>query len=97
MFKVWQLAAKRLVFNLLFKGKTMISWKKLALAFISVLVVCLACFGAHKAGLKQGLQNYHDQCYNIGGFVVDEVGHVVACAPQGTIPKEELKNFKDNT
>ena len=57
------------------------------------LIVLGACVGAYKQGKKEGVQNYHDICYTIGGFIVDDKGTVVQCTPMGTIPKEELKGF----
>ena len=56
-----------------------------------MFLVVLACSAL---GYYLGMKAYHDQCYNIGGYIIDNVGNVVACMGQGTIPKEELKNFK---
>ena len=70
--------------------------KKVIVAVVICLVVVGACIGAHRQGITKGIEAYHRQCFEVGGFIMDEAGHVVACAPQGTIPKEELKNFKDN-
>ena len=45
-------------------------------------------------GATKGIKAYHAQCYNIGGYIIDDQGHVVVCMGQGQIPKEELPNFK---
>ena len=63
--------------------------------FLGAVIIC-SHLGAYYQGKKDGVQAYHDQCFSIGGFIIDEVGHVVKCAPLGSVPKEELKNFKDN-
>lgn len=86
--------AQRLVRHLLYKKETTMIVKALVSIVVAVVILA-ACYGAYKHGVNVGIHSYHNQCYNIGGFIVDEVGHVVACAPQGTIPKEELNNFKD--
>jgi hypothetical protein len=46
------------------------------------------------SGATQGIKAYHAQCYTIGGYIIDDQGHVVVCMGQGQIPKEELPNFK---
>jgi len=66
---------------------------------LACFLVVLACsalgyYLGNKDGITEGIKAYHDQCYNIGGYIIDNVGNVVACMGQGTIPKEELKNFK---
>ena len=40
--------------------------------------------------IKQGLDMYHNQCYNVGGYVINEDGTVVMCKPLTQIPKQEL-------
>ena len=75
------------------KERTMIV--KTIIGTVVATVILTACYGAYKHGVDVGIHSYHKQCFEVGGFIMDEAGHVVACAPQGTIPKEELKNFKD--
>lgn len=43
--------------------------------------------------IKQGLDMYHNQCYNTGGIIINEQGTVVQCRPLTQIPKKELDNF----
>ena len=75
-----------------------ISWKKVALWTLAAIAVIAACVGARYQGLSQGrlegIRAYHSQCFEVGGYIIDEQGQVVACKGQGNIPKEELKNFK---
>ncbi len=62
-----------------------------------LVVFACSALGYHlgtKDGITEGIKAYHKQCYTIGGYIIDDMGHVVLCAPQGTIPKEELPNFK---
>ncbi len=47
-----------------------------------------------EAGVLEGIKAYHKQCFEVGGYIVGPTGDVVMCQGQGTIPKEELKNFK---
>ena len=46
------------------------------------------------AGMMEGIRAYHSQCFEVGGYIISDTGEVVACMGQGTVPKEELKNFK---
>lgn len=75
-----------------------ISLKKVGVVTALAVVVLLACWGANKKGkddgMLEGIKAYHKQCYEVGGYIIDDVGNVVACMGQGTVPKEELKNFK---
>lgn len=43
-----------------------------------------------KAGIKEGVDMYHQMCYHISGITVDEVGRVVVCGPGGVLSKKEL-------
>ncbi len=66
---------------------------------LGCFLVAFACsaIGYHlgtKDGVTKGIKAYHKQCYTIGGYIIDDMGHVVACMGQGQIPKEELPNFK---
>lgn len=74
------------------------SLKKVAVVSALAVVVLLACWGANKKGMDdgmlEGIKAYHKQCYEVGGYIIDDVGNVVACMGQGTVPKEELKYFK---
>ena len=75
-----------------------ISWKRVFLWTLAAIAVITACVGARYQGLSQGhlegIRAYHSQCFEIGGYIIDEQGQVVVCKGQGNIPKEELKNFK---
>lgn len=74
----------------------MISWKNVVLW----IALASAGFGSgmwvgRNQGLGVGIRSYHNQCFEIGGFIVDnENGTVVQCSPIGRVPKEELNNFK---
>lgn len=75
-----------------------ISWKKVTLWALAAIAVIAACVGARYQGLEQGkmegIKAYHQQCFEVGGYIISDTGDVVACMGQGTVPKEELKNFK---
>lgn len=74
------------------------SLKRVGLWLACILCIVAACLGAryqgHQEGLLEGIKAYHQQCFNVGGYVIDDTGHVVMCQGQGVVPKEELKNFK---
>lgn len=59
-------------------------------------VVCLSVgvFFGHRsgkeAGIKEGIDMYHQMCYTVGGITVDEHGNMVVCAKIGAMPKKEL-------
>jgi hypothetical protein len=76
-----------------------ISLKKTALVATLAAVVLGACYGAYKQGtdegITKGIEAYHEQCYAVGGYIIDNLGKVVACRGQGTVPKEELKKYKE--
>lgn len=69
---------------------------------IAAVLVALCWLGSNyivysyskNAGMLEGIRAYHSQCFEVGGYIIDEQGQVVACKGQGNIPKEELKNFK---
>ncbi len=73
--------------------------KKIVIAVFTALILGTAFFATYhyskEAGVLKGIKAYHKQCYTIGGYIIDDMGHVVLCAPQGTIPKDELPNFKN--
>ena len=43
---------------------------------------------AYSKGLEEGVDFYHQMCYNNGGVVFDEQGRVVLCGPLTQIPEE---------
>jgi len=54
-----------------------------------------AWFGGLEYGKRKGVDMYHQQCYTIGGIIMDESnGTVVKCAPLGSVPKEEIERYK---
>lgn len=47
-------------------------------------------------GIAEGVDKYHNLCYNVGGYAVDQNnGTVVMCQPLTQLPEPELKNFLD--
>ena len=49
----------------------------------------------YNKGVQEGLDKFHNLCYNVGGYVINEQRQVIVCKPLSTIPKEEYdKNFK---
>jgi hypothetical protein len=80
------------------EGFNAMKLKLIAWYIAGALVVLAVCYGAYKhgtdTGMLDGIKAYHKQCYEVGGYIIDDVGNVVACMGQGTIPKEELKHFK---
>jgi hypothetical protein len=61
-------------------------------ALLGALVVGVGCyFWGLDNGKQKGLDSYHDLCYTVGGWAIDNKGRVVECRPLTTIPKEELK------
>jgi hypothetical protein len=74
--------------------------KRLLGALAALLAISLlSVYTHHRAfeyGKEQGIDNYHDLCYNVGGYVVDQNdGTVVMCQPMTQLPEAELKNFLD--
>ena len=74
------------------------NWKHAFIGCTVLLAIVASDVGiyywGHNKGALEGIKAYHQQCYEIGGFVVDDQGKVVACQGQGTIPQENLKHFK---
>jgi hypothetical protein len=72
--------------------------KKIVISVLSVLLLLTAFVATHhyskEAGMLEGIEAYHEQCYNIGGYIIGPDGKVVVCKGQGQVPKEELPNFK---
>lgn len=62
-------------------------WKQALLGvFLVLLGVSFGVVGGHhlgkQAGIAEGLTDYHNMCYNNGGFIMIEE-HVVLCTKQG--------------
>lgn len=74
------------------------SWKSAFIGIsLSIAILTsdvLAYYWGYKNGVLDGIKAYHNQCFEVGGYIIDEQGQVVTCKGQGHIPKEELKNFK---
>jgi len=65
---------------------------------VLVLFVCfsigVACsYLTYQHGKQEGMEEFHEACFLIGGYVINKQGQVVACKGQGLIPQEELHNF----
>ena len=64
-------------------------------ATLLVLTSYAAVFHYSKEyGVLEGVKAYHKQCFEIGGYIISDVGEVVSCKGQGKVPKDELPNFK---
>ena len=48
----------------------------------------------YNRGIKDGMMYYHNACFEVGGFIINEHGHAIVCSPMGIIPKEELQHYK---
>jgi hypothetical protein len=74
--------------------------KQITIAVFALLLLITTHLVTHhysyNAGVLEGIKAYHQQCFEVGGYIIGDTGQVVACGGQGTIPKDELKNFKDN-
>jgi hypothetical protein len=72
--------------------------RKIVIAVFAALVVLTsyaAVFHYSKEyGFLDGIKAYHQQCFEVGGYIIGDTGEVVACKGQGVVPKEELKHFK---
>jgi hypothetical protein len=68
------------------------------ITFITLLITAWGgtAWQAYKAGLTEGINKYHGQCYNIGGVIIDSEGKAIGCKPLGQISQEELQRFKNN-
>lgn len=72
--------------------------RKLVLgAFAAFLAVCLGVgyittTKAYEAGTINGINLYHQQCYNIGGYIWNKEGQIVVCKGLSTIPEQEMEN-----
>ncbi len=46
---------------------------------------------------EEALDMYHQQCFQIGGYVINNQGEVVMCQALTTIPKQELEKYEGTT
>jgi hypothetical protein len=47
---------------------------------------------SYEAGTLNGINLYHQQCFNVGGYIWNKEGQVVVCKGITTIPHEEMEN-----
>lgn len=74
----------------------MISIKKIMMVLFGLMFLVGSHLMSFKYGIDQGVDNYHQGCYNSRGvMVVDEEGHVVQCAPLVKIPREEAQKLRE--
>lgn len=72
--------------------------RKLVLgAFAALLAVCfwvgyITTTKAYAAGILNGINLYHQQCYQVGGYIWNKEGQVVVCKGLSTIPEQEMEN-----
>jgi len=75
--------------------------KKWLLGAFLALVGALSVWGAYYTGLntgiKRGIDAYHEACYTMGGFIMDEQGRAVACKGLTQLPRQELPLDKGTT
>lgn len=71
------------------------------LIYLSLLLAATSTLGYYAFNelknhyVRQGLDMYHNQCYNNGpGIVMNEQGAAVECRPLTKIPKEEIAPYK---
>lgn len=48
----------------------------------------------YERGVMAGVEAYHAQCL-VGGFLIDDKGQAVMCAPLSKAPPEEKQTYKD--
>jgi len=71
--------------------------KKIIAGIVALTIFIASNVYSFKVGTGNGVDMYHQQCYNVGGYIIDELGQVVQCAPLTQIPEVERPNFKNNT
>ncbi len=71
--------------------------KKIILGLAVVLLPTLIGVASYRAGVAEGIDKYHSQCFNMGGYIIDDTGRVVQCAPLTIIPRQELPALRDQT
>jgi len=49
---------------------------------------------AYEKGIVAGVEAYHAQCL-VGGYLIDDQGQAVMCAPLSKAPPEEKQTYKD--
>ena len=73
-------------------------WKHYFIIGAVVVAVAASDIGMYlwgrNSGMLEGIKAYHQQCFEVGGYIISDTGEVVACKGQGVVPKEELKHFK---
>jgi hypothetical protein len=76
--------------------RTEIAYTKKILTVVFSLLLLFASFVVgSRHGFTSGVDFQFNQCYNIGGVVVDsDTGKVIECSPLGQIPPQEFEQFK---
>lgn len=65
-----------------------------------IAVICLAAMFyyayqiIYERGVVAGVEAYHAQCL-VGGYLIDDKGQAVMCAPLSKTPPEEKQTYKD--
>ena len=76
----------------------MINFREKKYVVIYLMLACGILWWAmdrlYNKGMKEGMQMYHNACFEMGGFIIDDQGRAITCSPMGLVPKEELQHYK---
>lgn len=63
----------------------------LSLLAASLVTSSIVGWLLHKKGIEDGINLYHQHCYQVGGIAINAEGQAVACKGLTQVPQEELK------
>ena len=72
-------------------SKKLVLWAFTALLALFLGLGYYAVDQSYKAGTLNGINLYHQQCFQVGGYIWNEAGQVVVCKGLTTIPEKELE------
>jgi hypothetical protein len=73
-------------------------WLTYTLAIVlQISSLLTVAYFSHEKGVKDGIDTYHDACYNVGGIIIrGRDGAIVGCQPLGQMGREEQKQLDKN-
>lgn len=79
---------------MLYSNKKLVTFILVILGILCVGGIYYSHKYAYEKGIVAGVEAYHAQCL-VGGYLIDDQGQAVMCAPLSKAPPEEKQTYKN--